>query len=134
MDTWGKTSAWALAAAAVLTAMHLADELWTRWDIAASQISSGFEAALMVAGMLVIAFAAFAGILLERRWGSVLGVVFGLYAMWPPLTHFVSTSGMTTSRWAVEVLAALSGIVLVVAAGRELMLLRPATKAKPAGL
>lgn len=133
MDIWSKTAAWALGGTAVFSSMHVADELWSRWDIGESMVTSGAFAGVVVAVPTIVTLLALAGIVLGRRWGLALGAVLGVYALWPPLTHVLDTHEMTAYRWGVEAMAVAFAIVLIVATVREFVVLRSAGKPRTAG-
>lgn len=114
--------------------MHVADELWSRWDVGETMVSNVVLAGAVAAGPLALSMLALAGIVLGRRWGFVLGIASGLLALWPPLSHVINTEGMNAFRGAIAVLALLSAIALVSAAARELTVLRAPQRARPTGL
>jgi hypothetical protein len=124
MDGRSTIVAWGLGGTAAFTLMHVADELWSRWDIGETQVSSSFEAGLVAAGPVVVALIAMAGVALKHGWGFWLSLGVGAFALWPPLTHLIDTNEMTAYRWSVEILAIASAVTVIAAAASELMALR----------
>lgn len=119
---------------AVFSSMHVADELWSRWDIGETLVTNAVLAGAVAAVPIPLTLLALAGIVLARRWGFVLGIVTGVLAIWSPLSHFINTDGLNAYRGAVAVLALLSAIALIASCARELTVLRTPLKARPAGL
>lgn len=129
---WNRNAVWATALTLVFSLMHVADELWSRWDFGDRSVTSGTEAALLTPGVFIIGLWAFAWILLQKPWGYALGLALGVAVLVTGGWHFVDTSGMTTFRWAVVTLEVLSAVALVVASAGGLFATRPWSKATAA--
>jgi uncharacterized membrane protein YecN with MAPEG domain len=120
LNTWTVRAAWALGGVAVFSSMHLADELWSRWDIGATQVADSAIAGAVIAIPTALTLLALAAMLRARRWGLWLAIGIGVYSLWPPLTHVLDPHEMTAFRWGVEGLAAVSSVVLIAAAAMAL--------------
>lgn len=130
---WHRTTAWVLGASATLFLMHTADELWSRWDFGA-QLSSSTLAVLVMGGTVGAAFLALAGVLAANRWGLGLAALLGAFAAYSGGTHFFNTDGMDAARWLVVVPQVAMGLVLLVMAGREVLVTGVARRPRAAGL
>lgn len=127
---WNETSVWALAAAMVFSLMHVADELWSRWDFGENMVSSSEQASLQTVPVLILGLWAFAWLLLRRPWGYAVALALALAVLWTGGSHFINTDGMTAFRWGVVSLEVLSALVLGAASILGLVESKPWSKAK----
>ena len=118
-----RVTIWILPAAAILTLMHLSDELWSRWD-AGGQVTSNVVASLMIAPFAIV-LVAFAMELRRMPWASPLTFLVGLFFGYSAQGHFVNTAGMDGFRWTVVVLQMAAALTIVLTSIAQFLVDKP---------